>query len=320
MHFGGKRSTSIYEPTFWARGLFVSLLIPFSVIAIQWRAQAAVVVPEFMGVWVIAWLISLLVAVKIPMRRWTSVGFHWLLYLGASSLLVYEWAAVYLLQAIVSSLWWGLFDAFERTYANYKTLNEAITRAKILEARIRPHFMFNVLNNLRALSPDNSIIAKGLEDSAELLRAALGRTNVFVDYCEERSLVEQYLRLESLRLDARLQVEWQVDEDVEDYNPKLPGFILQPIVENAIRHGIELHGGSILISLKHVGSYLVIDVKNNLSKREYGSNKHYTLGLGLAEKDIIQRLGLLYDSHASYDRFVVEEAMVVTIKLPWAPQ
>ena len=189
----------------------------------------------------------------------------------------------------------------------------------MLEARIRPHFVFNVLNGLRALSDSNSVVARALEDSADLLRAALVRTGTFVGYCDERALVEQYLRLESLRLEDRLDVQWIVDDDVEDDNPWMPGFIIQPIVENAIRHGVELYGGSITIDLRKDQSYLMLTVSNYCPAVPV-QKKSPACGLGLAEQDILARLELIYDEHAQYKREFIDDTCRVTIRFPWKLQ
>ena len=310
-----------YGPAYLARGLFVALLVPMSVIALQWRAGAIVEIPEFVVVWFTTWICTLLLSMKISLRRWASYSLHWIVYLGACSVLIYEWRVTSLLQGLASLLWWALFDSFERLYMAYKQAHESAARAKVLEARIRPHFVFNILNSLRALSDSESVVAKALDDSADLLRAALVRTDTFVAYCDERALVEQYLRLEALRLGERLQVEWEVDEDVEDDNPWMPGFILQPIVENAIRHGVEEHGGVVLISLKHEKSYMHLEVVNACE----GGGLHLSTrralpGLGLAEQDLMERLALLYDEHAEYRREFIGGQCRVTIRFPWRLQ
>ena len=138
------------------------------------------------------------------------------------------------------------------------------------------------------------------------------------DLPSERVLVEQYLRLEALRLEDRLDVCWDVDDDVEDYNPWMPGFILQPIVENAIRHGVELHGGQITISMRHAKSYLELVVLNDCP--ETLVTKKASSGLGLAEQDVLARLRLLYDEQAQYQREFLAGKCRVTIRFPWRLQ
>lgn len=312
------RTNLSYGPSYLARGLFVSLMVPLTVMTMQWRANSELEIPEFLVVWCSAWICSLVLGMKLSLRRWASYSLHWILYMGASSLLIYEWRAGFLFQGFASLVWWAFFDTFERLYASYKASNESVERAKVLEARIRPHFMFNVLNNLRALSESGSVVARALDDSADLLRAALVRTGTFVSYCDERVLVEQYLRLEALRLEDRLDVLWDVDDDVEDYNPWMPGFILQPIVENAIRHGVELHGGKITISMRHAKSYLELVVLNDCP--ETFVTKEASSGLGLAEQDVLSRLQLLYDEQAQYQREFLAGKCRVTIRFPWRLQ
>ena len=323
MHAGvmailSSRTSLSYGPSYLARGLFVALLVPMTVIALQWRADAVLEIPEFIVVWFTTWICSLVLSMKLPLRRWASYCLHWLVYLGACSILIYEWRVACLLQGLASLLWWGLFDTFERLYSSYKAATESVERAKVLEARIRPHFVFNVLNSLRALSDSGSVVARALDDSADLLRAALVRTGSFVAYCDERALVEQYLRLEALRLEERLQVEWRVDEEVEDEDPWMPGFILQPIVGNAIRHGVEVYGGPVVIEMRHAKSYLELVVSNDCPTEPV--TKKESSGLGLAEHDIMARLALLYDEHSQYSREFVDGVCRVTIRFPWRLQ
>lgn len=296
-----------------------SLLVPMTVMAMQWRPSVALEFPDFIVVWFVTWLCALLFSILLPMRRWASYSLHWLVYLGAYSILIYEWQMVSLLQGLASLLWWAIFDTFERIYNHYKDVNESIERAKVLEARIRPHFVFNVLNSLRALSVSGSTVARALDDSADLLRSALVRTGTFVAYCDERALLEQYLRLEALRLNERLNVQWLVDDDVEDENPWMPGFMMQPIVENAIRHGVESYGGPVVIELRHTQSYLTLIVSNSSPSEENRVKAVYP-GLALAEQDIVARLALIYDKHAHYKREFIEGLCRVTIQLPWRLQ
>lgn len=308
----------VYGPTFLARGLVACLLVPASLIVFRWAADGnSVEIPAFVAVWIATWIISLLLTAKCSLQPVISVGLHALIYVGASSLLLYNQEVFVGVQVLMSCICWLIFDMVERLYTNYKRLNESMDRARVLEARIRPHFMFNILNNLRALTTSGTVLAHALEDSAALLRSALERTDSFARYCDERNFVEQYLRLESLRLDERLIVDWSVDENLEDYNPWMPGFILQPLVENAIRHGIERTGGAVHIALRHTASQLEIEIRNNWSAKNPGE---ISKGLGMAEKDIIHRLSLLYDAQASYKRVVVGDVCIVTIRFPWAHQ
>lgn len=307
----------IYGPAYLARGLFVAAFVPITVMAMQWRHDSELEIPEFTIVWFAAWICTLLLTITLPLRRWAVYCLHWLLYLGAASLLMYDWRTAYLWQGLFSLVWWAQYDAFERLYRGYKAINESVARAKVLEARIRPHFVFNVFNSLRALSESGSVVARALDDGADLLRAALVRTGPFVAYCDERALVEQYLRLEFLRLSERLQVIWRVDEEVEDENPWMPGFILQPVVENAIRYGIERHGGEVTIELRHIQAYMQVVITNVCSETP---TKSSPTGLGLAETDIKERLILLYDAHAHYERKYVNGRCEVTIRFPWKHQ
>lgn len=216
---------------------------------------------------------------------------------------------------VVSMLWWTLFETAEHLYVRYKAMHETITHAAILESRIRPHFLFNVLNTLRAMASPGDRLGPALEDAAHVLRLALQPQSSFVRYCDERERVEHYLRLEYLRLEERLQIVWQVDDDVEDDDPWMPGFILQPLIENAIRHGIEHVAGEINIQCRHEGSYLHLQVQNPIPDIITTLPKK---GLGLAADDIKARLHLLYDQHATYIINTTPTHYTASIKLPWS--
>ena len=225
-----------YGITYFARGLLTSALLPVSV----WLIHSNQDVPPFAPVWFFSWVLTLAFQTHLQCTPKLSLILHGGVYaVVAYSLQSWNEHPYPALPWAVSMLWWALYEAAEHLYVRYKAMNETIAHASILEARIRPHFLFNVLNCLRAMAPSQGPIGPALEDAAQLLRLALKPHSSFVRYCDERERLEHYLRLEQLRLEERLQVRWHVDEDVEDYDPWMPGFILQPLIENAIRHGIE---------------------------------------------------------------------------------
>jgi len=143
--------------------------------------------------------------------------------------------------------------------------SELQLRLDALRSKIRPHFLFNTLNSIASLiavRPERA--EQAIEDVAELFRAALQDAGPGHSLARERQLCELYLDLEALRLGDRLRVRWEVDGDVED--APLPSLLLQPLVENAVYHGIapRADGGEIRIAARRDGDSLRIRVDNPL--------------------------------------------------------
>jgi two-component system sensor histidine kinase AlgZ len=154
-------------------------------------------------------------------------------------------------------------------------------RLDALRSRIRPHFLFNTLNSIASLiavSPERA--EQAIEDVAELFRAALQDAGPGHSFARERQLCELYLDLEALRLGDRLRVRWEVGGGVE--NEPLPSLLLQPLVENAVYHGIapRAEGGEIHIVAQRDGARLHIRVDNPLPEapaRDAGSGQRMAL-------------------------------------------
>ena len=125
--------------------------------------------------------------------------------------------------------------------AQWQARLAAVTRAQVeaLQARIRPHFLFNSMNTVAALiRVDPAAAERTVEDLSELFRAALGQHDTGDGTLgEELALVERYLAIEQLRLGERLRVRRELDDLPADF--PLPRLLLQPLVENAVRHGIQ---------------------------------------------------------------------------------
>ena len=135
---------------------------------------------------------------------------------------------------------------------------------RALRAQINPHFLFNALNTIRYfVRTDPETARRLLLDLSEIFQRAL-RSGEFVPLQDEISYVKAYLALEKARLDERLQIEWSIAPQVElDY--QVPTLILQPIVENAVIHGIarKPEGGTVRITLERVGSDLLLQVEDD---------------------------------------------------------
>jgi two-component system sensor histidine kinase AlgZ len=140
----------------------------------------------------------------------------------------------------------------------------ARAQADALQARIKPHFLFNSLNAIAGLVRRDPVVAEhALLDLSDLFRAALGAGESDSSLREEVELAERYLAIESLRLGSRLQVRWQRREPLPWTLP-LPRLLLQPLVENAVLHGISRlpQGGEVEIALEADDRRLLVVVRN----------------------------------------------------------
>jgi two-component system sensor histidine kinase AlgZ len=199
-----------------------------------------------------------------------------------------------------------------------RALSPAISEARLqaLQARIRPHFLFNSLNAVLSLmrsEPKRAELA--LEDLADLFRVLMGDNRDLVPVETELKLCRQYLAIEALRLGDRLQVEWHLENAPRD--ALIPPLVLQPLIENAVYHGIEpgAEPGVISINVFHVRKELHMVIKNPYRKdgAHHGGNK-------MAVGNIRERLALHFDAEASMQMRVYENRYEVHIIVPYVKE
>lgn len=193
-----------------------------------------------------------------------------------------------------------------------RALNEA--RLQVLRARIRPHFLFNTINAVLGIvraQPKQAETA--LEDMADLFRMAMSGAHDLVPLGREIQLSKQYVALEQLRMGDRLHVDWQI-QDVPD-DVLIPPLLLQPLLENAVYHGIERlsQGGGINVVLRRNGDQLHLMVENPCPVR---ANEPHQGNL-VALRNIRERLDLLFDVEASYQVERGEDFYRVEIIFPY---
>jgi two-component system sensor histidine kinase AlgZ len=203
-------------------------------------------------------------------------------------------------------------------YIQYQWRNNlaAQSRAEIqaLRARIRPHFLFNSMNSIAsliAISPEKAETA--IEDLSDLFRASLSEQNMSrLD--EEVALTKSYLAIETLRLGERLQIEWQIDDDL--LSTEVPALCIQPLAENAVYHGIEPleKGGKILISALQIEGTLNISVSNPLTTKAHAYSSKQ--GNQMAQDNIRQRLNLVYGNKGGFTINDTKETYTVTLLIP----
>ena len=190
---------------------------------------------------------------------------------------------------------------------------EAQARISALQALIRPHFLFNSMNTIASLTrTDPQQAEEAVEDLSDLLRASLSTTRDRTSLKEELEITAIYQRIEKLRLGDRLQIRWDIDE--LPMRARIPSLTIQPLVENAIYHGIELlpEGGEILISGKRDGRYLQITVSNPVAP----GKSRAKIGNNMAMSNIRQRFELAYGKRASVEIDNSDNRFVVALRFP----
>lgn len=171
--------------------------------------------------------------------------------------------------------------------------SEADARFAALQARIRPHFLFNCMNTIAGLTRQAPALAEqAVEDLSDLLRASLQGAGQSVTLAEEIALCRGYLRIEQHRLGSRLQVDWQLP--AQELDQRLPALTLQPLLENAIYHGIERlpAGGTVAIACNVVPAGVTVTLTNPVGP----ANPHDTARLGthMAQENVAQRLAAFF--------------------------
>lgn len=194
-----------------------------------------------------------------------------------------------------------------------KSRTPANTAARLVElqSRIRPHFLFNTLNSAIALVRAEPAKAEALlEDLSDLFRHALIDQGDSVTLEQEIALAQRYLAIEQVRFGDRLRVHWALDPLANA--ARLPPLLLQPLVENAVRHGVEpsATGAEIQVSTVRRGSTVVIKVSNTVPAGQ-GSEGH-----GLALRNVHERLMLLHDVQAQFRCGLKQGVYQVRMEVP----
>ncbi len=194
-----------------------------------------------------------------------------------------------------------------------RAMAPATTSARLLElqSRIRPHFLFNTLNSAIALVRAEPAKAEALlEDLSDLFRHALMDQGEAVAVSDEVALAKRYLAIEEIRFGERLRVEWSIDPNADD--ARLPPLLLQPLVENAVRHGVEPSdsGATVRVSTRRRGSVVVIKVTNTVPQGQ-GERGH-----GVALDNVRARLNLMHDVQGRFQCGLKDGIFQVRIEVP----
>jgi len=192
--------------------------------------------------------------------------------------------------------------------------SELESRIQALQSRIRPHFLFNSMNiiaSLIATDPDTAETV--VEDLSELFRASLNDAGNQVQLAEELDLCERYVRIEALRLGDRLKLDWQVE--TPEQSVKIPLLTLQPLLENAIYHGIQPlpEGGTISVRLWFDADQVHVEIDNPLPP---ASQRSQSQGNKMALNNIRSRLAVLYGGRADLSTRETDGRYVTALRYP----
>jgi two-component system, LytTR family, sensor histidine kinase AlgZ len=196
-----------------------------------------------------------------------------------------------------------------------KAFSPALAEARLqaLQSRIRPHFLFNSLNAVLALiRRDPKRAERTLEDLADLFRSLVSDATRFVRLADEISLLERYAGIEQLRLGERLRITWELDAAPSD--ALLPPLVLQPLLENAVYHGVEpaTEPGEVLVRIERRGDRVLARIENALidAEAERAGNR-------MALDNIRERLALFFDAEARMDTRAEGGRYRVEIDMPY---
>ncbi len=190
----------------------------------------------------------------------------------------------------------------------------AEARLQALQARIRPHFLFNSLNAVLALiRSDPRRAERTLEDLADLFRALMSDGRSLVRLADEIALIERYAAIEQLRLGERLRMSWDMDQAPVD--ALLPPLLLQPLLENAVYHGVEPGTGigDVLVRIERRGNRVHVRIENPAQEIGAGARA----GNHMALDNIRERLMLFFDADARLETKVDGGRYRVDIDMPY---
>ncbi|WP_460224416.1 sensor histidine kinase [Aurantivibrio infirmus] len=301
------------------------VLADVGVYPVDWQQLGAV---SFM----VQWIILLSAALLCPLRSY--LGRHSLPFAGSMSFglvlvvtlfvsVLGEWVSrsdefdywQILTNLLLAAIFAGIVLRYFYIQQQLLEQEEAELKARIqaLQSRIRPHFLFNCMNSIVSLiGSDPERAEHVVEDLSDLFRASLAEPGL-VPVGHELALCKQYISIEQLRLGPRLKMDWQVGSFPSE--TKIPSLLLQPIIENAIYHGIQprVDGGTVEISVQATENLLTIAVRNPLPQ---GAEQTSKPGNRVALDNIRHRLAAYYGDAASFIAGPRDENYISEIRYP----
>ena len=238
------------------------------------------------------------------------LGFAAVTHAGLGSFAPVSLARTLVLAALAAAAVLAYLRLHTRAYS--PALAEA--RLQALQARIRPHFLFNSLNAVLALiRRDPGRAERTLEDLADLFRALMSDSRNLVRLADEINLIERYAAIEQLRLGERLRMSWDLDNAPVD--AMLPALVLQPLLENAVYHGVEpgTGVGDVMVRIVRRGDRVLMRIENPWLEPGAGARA----GNHMALDNIRERLMLFFDDEARLKTGVEGGRYRVDIEIPY---
>jgi len=257
--------------------------------------------------------------IDLPLRQVALINYLLVLLAAAICAVITELSSNYLLSGVLQfNILWiistvlitaipagailRLFYLQHRLRQQQRAGQEA--RIEALQSKIRPHFLFNSMNSLASLirvDPDKA--EQTLESLCDLFRYALNDDAEGVSLQLEVDACKKYLQIEKLRLEERLQYDWEIDADLSKIS--VPALILQPLIENAVFHGIQpaLKGGYLKIKIYQQGEWVCIDIVNSLQGDSEQAVKKAS-GHNIAVNNLRHRLDAFYNKQAELQETV----------------
>lgn len=266
----------------------------------------------------IGWSLAIMVGtVALLSEAVYLLGVFWADRIGAPSALFPSRHAGFVLpNVVIAAIVGALTLRYFYVTQQWRRSVELQARARInaLQARIRPHFLFNSMNTIAALTRSNPARAEeAIEDLADLFRASLAEARAQITLQEEIDIARIYQRMEQLRLGDRLRVQW----DVGALPPRalVPSLLLQPLLENAIGHGIESlpEGGTVIVRGRTDGADFVLEVANPVHRGSQSLPRH---GNRMALDNIRERLELAFPGRAVVEINESETSFCVRLRFP----
>ncbi|EIK97279.1 alginate biosynthesis protein AlgZ/FimS [Pseudomonas sp. M47T1] len=205
----------------------------------------------------------------------------------------------YLRHALIALIMSALLLRYFYLQSQWRLQQQAELQARLeaLQARIKPHFLFNTLNSIASLVAVDAVRAEqAVLDLSDLFRATLGKVGTLVTWEEELALSKRYLRIEQYRLGERLQLDWRINTIPDDL--PIPQLTLQPLLENALVHGVapRVEGGVIRVEADYKGGEFILCVSNPYDE---AAHPQVSGGTHQALSNIGARLAALFGPRAS---------------------
>tara|TARA_R110001592_G_scaffold86031_1_gene254019 strand:- start:25652 stop:26701 length:1050 start_codon:yes stop_codon:yes gene_type:complete len=271
-----------------------------------------------------------IMCISRPYLKKTNTSFVAIYFLGANLLitLCFSWLSSYIFipflfqnpdvfvikTSIISSIIACILLRYFYLQAQWKEQKQSELKSRIqaLQARIRPHFLFNSMNSIASLIAINPQQAEdAVLDLCSLFRATLNNQQTLIPIEEEIELCKRYLNIEALRLGERLKLDWQIKQLSK--NIQIPPLTLQPLFENAIYHGIQpsTEGGTITLTTEEKKNSLSIMISNPFVET---NSKHE--GNHIALDNIRSRIQAIFGDHAILKTSIYNNIFTVTLRIP----